>query len=141
LNGKIKRLPEELNKRLVFNDIKFKWNEDDNTFKSFGPMGLSNSGKFEINKYVNGGITITKKRSGDIVKMYLEVDSKTWYYFSYRRNLMKVISSNEEYNTQIKEMTRDDRKYDTKRGEQSFTFMFGVEKEVRDFKRDFDSDL
>jgi hypothetical protein len=141
LNGKIKRLPEELNKRLVFNDIKFKWNEDNNTFKSFGPMGLSNSGKFEINKYVNGGVTITKKRSGDIVKMYLEVDSNTWYYFSYRRNLMKVISSNEDYNTQIKEMKRDDRKYDTKRGEQSFTFMFGVEKEVKDFKRDFDSDL
>ncbi|MFB1022649.1 MAG: hypothetical protein QMC40_07815, partial [Vicingaceae bacterium] len=92
-------------------------------------------------KYVNGGLTITKKRSGDIVKMYLEVDSNTWYYFSYRRNLMKVISSNEDYNTQIIEMKRDDRKYDTKRGEQSFTFMFGVEKEVKDFKRDFDSDL
>jgi hypothetical protein len=73
--------------------------------------------------------------------MYLEVDSKTWYYFSYRRNLMKVISSNKDYNTQIKEMKRDDRKYDTKKGEQAFTFMFGVEKEVRDFKRDFDSDL
>ena len=110
-------------------------------FKSFGPMGLSNSGKFEINKYVNGGITITKKRRGDIVNMYLEVDANPWYYFSYRRNLMKVISSNQDFNTQIKEMKRDDRKYDAKKGEQAFTFMFGLEKEVRDFKRDFDSDL
>ena len=54
---------------------------------------------------------------------------------------MKVISSNAEYNTQIKEMKRDDRKYNAKKGEQAFTFMFGVEKEVRDFKRDFESDL
>jgi len=38
-------------------------------------------------------------------------------------------------------MKRDDRKYDTKRGEEPFTFMFGLEKDVRDFKRDFDSDL
>lgn len=141
LNGKIKKLPEELSKRIVFSDVKFKWNEDLNTFKSFGPLGLSNSGKFEINKYVNGGITITKKRSGDIINIYLEVDSKTWYFFSYRRNLMKVISSNQEFNTQIKEMKRDDRRYDNKKGEQAFTFMYGVEKEVRDFKRDFDSDL
>tara|TARA_B110000046_G_scaffold186024_1_gene231517 strand:+ start:14694 stop:19160 length:4467 start_codon:yes stop_codon:yes gene_type:complete len=141
LNGKIKRLPEELNKRLVFNELKFKWNEEENTFKSFGPLGLSNSGKFEINKYLNGGITITKKRSGDIINIYLEVDSKTWYFFSYRRNLMKVISSNEEFNAQIKEMKRDDRKYDAKKGEQAFTYMFGLEKEVRDFKRDFESDL
>ncbi len=141
LNGKIKKLPEELNKRLVFSELKFKWIEEENMFKSFGPMGLSNSGKFEINKYVNGGITITKKRSGDIVNMYLEVDANTWYYFSYRRNLMKVISSNQDFNTQIKEMKRDDRKYDAKKGEQAFTFMFGLEKEVRDFKRDFDSDL
>ena len=141
LNGKIRRLPEELNKRLVFNEVKFKWNEELNTFKSFGPLGLSNSGKFEINKYVNGGIMITKKRSGDIVNIYLEVDAKTWYFFSYRRNLMKVISSNEEFNTQIKEMKRDDRKYDAKKGEQAFTYMFGLEKDVRDFKRDFESDL
>jgi len=141
LNGKIKRLPDELNKRFVFNEVKLKWYEEENTFKSFGPLGLSNSGKFEINKYVNGGITITKKRSGDIVNIYLEVDAKTWYFFSYRRNLMKVISSNEDFNTQIKEMKRDDRKYDAKKGEQAFTFMFGLEKDVRDFKRDFDSDL
>jgi len=141
LNGKIKRLPDELNKRLVFSEVKFKWNEVENTFKSFGPLGLSNSGKYEINKYVNGGITITKKRSGDIVNIYLEVDANNWYYFSYRRNLMKVISSNQDFNTQIKEMKRDDRKYDAKRGEEAFTFMFGLEKDVRDFKRDFDSDL
>ena len=141
LNGKMKRLPDELNKRLVFNEVKFKWNEDENTFKSFGPLGLSNSGKYEINKYVNGGITITKKRSGDIVNIYLEIDANNWYYFYYRRNLMKVISSNQDFNTQIKEMKRDDRKYDTKRGEEPFTFMFGLEKDVRDFKRDFDSDL
>lgn len=141
LNGKIKKLPEELNKRLVFSEVKLKWVEEENTFKSFGPMGLSNSGKYEINKYVNGGMTITKKRSGDIINIYIEVDAKTWYFFSYRRNLMKVISSNQEFNAQIKEMKRDDRKYDAKRGEQAFTFMFGLEKDVRDFKRDFDSDL
>lgn len=141
LNGKIKRLPDELNKRLVFSDVKFKWNEDLNAFKSFGPLGITNANKQTINKYVNGGIMITKKRSGDIINIYLEMDAKNWYYFSYRRGLMKVISSNEDFNTQLREMKKDNRRYSNAKGEDPFTFMFGVEKEVRDFKRDFESDL
>lgn len=140
LNGKIKRLPDELNKRLVFSDVKFKWNEDLNAYKSFGKLGLTNINKEEVNKYLSGGIMITKKRSGDIIDIYLEVDAKNWYYFSYRRNLMKVISSNETFNTQIKELKRDKRRYDNAKGEEPFTFMFGTEREVRDFKRDFESE-
>ncbi|MEQ8623967.1 MAG: hypothetical protein RJQ00_03900 [Vicingaceae bacterium] len=141
LNGKIKRLPDELNKRFVFSDAKFKWNEDLNAYKSFGSLGLTNINKEEINKYVDGGIMITKKRSGDVVDIYIELDANNWYYFNYRRNLMKVISSNEDFNNQIKEMKRDDRRYDNKKGEEPFTYMFGTERDVRDFKRDFESDF
>lgn len=141
LNGKIKRMPDELNKRFVFSDLKFKWNERLNAYRSFGKLGLTNINKEEINKYVSGGIMITKKRSGDIVDIYIELDANNWYYFNYRRNLMKVISSNEEFNNQIKEMKRDDRRYDNKKGEAPFTYMFGTERDVRDFKRDFDGDL
>ena len=84
---------------------------------------------------------ITKKRSGDIIDILLEVDANTWYYFSYRRNLMKVISSNEDFNTQIKELKKDKRRYDNAKGEEPFTFMFGTEREKRDFERDFESDF
>ncbi len=141
LNGKIRRMPDELNKRMVFSDVKFKWNEANDTYKSFGKLGLANINKEEVNKYLKGGIMITKKRSGDIVSIYLEADATTWYYFTYRRNLMKVISSNEDFNTQIKELKRDKRRYDNAKGEDPFTYMFGTEKEVRDFKRDFESDF
>ncbi len=141
LNGKIKRMPDELNKRLVFSEVKFKWDEELNAFKSFGPLGLTNINKEEVNKYVNGAIMITKKRSGDIVDILLEVDANTWYYFNYRRNLMKVISSNEEFNTQIKELKRDKRRYNNAKGEAPFTFMFGSEREKRDFDRAFESEF
>jgi hypothetical protein len=141
LNGKIKRLPDELNKRIVFSDLKFKWNESLNAYKSFGKLGITNIGKEAVNKYVGGGVMITKKRSGDIIDIYLEVDANNWYYFSYRRNLMKVISSNEAFNTQIKELKKDKRKYQNSKGEEPFSFMFGTEREVRDFKRDFESEF
>lgn len=141
LNGKLKRVPETLNKRLFLNDVKFKWVEDLNSYKSFGKIGISNIGKEEVNKYVDGKIMITKKRSGDIIDIYIEIDPKNWYYFSYRRGLMKVISSNEEFNTQIKELKKDKRRYQNAKGEEPFTFMFGSEREKRDFERDFESEL
>ena len=141
LNGKIKRFPDELNRRLVFNEVKLKWNEELNAYKSFGKLGLTNINKEEVNKSLNGGIMITKSRGGDRVDIYLEMDAKNWYFFTYRRNLMKVISSNEDFNNQIKELKRDDRRYKNEKGEQPFTFMFGTEREVRDFKRSFESDF
>lgn len=139
LNGKIKRMPDEINKRFFFNDVKFKWNEDQNSYKSFGKIGVANINKEEVNKYLDGKIMITKKRSGDLIDILLEADANTWYYFSYRRGLMKVISSNEDFNNQIKELKKDKRKYQNARGEAAFSFMFGSEREKRDFDRDFDS--
>jgi len=141
LNGKIKRLPDELNTRLVFNDLKFKWNEETDSYKSFGKLGIANVNKEEVNKYVDGGIMIEKKRSGDIVDIYIEIDKRNWYYFNYRRGLMKVVSSNEDFNKQIKELKRDDRRYDNKKGEDPFTFMFGSDRERKSFIRKFESDF
>jgi hypothetical protein len=141
LNGKIKRLPEELNKRLVFSDVKFKWNQESNSYKSFGQLGVGNINKEEVNKYVDGGIMIEKRRSGDIVDIYLEIDPQNWYYFNYRRGLMKAVSSNEEFNKQIQELKRDDRRYDNKKGEEPFTFMLGTDRERKSFMRSFESDF
>ena len=141
LNGKIKRLPDELNKRLVFSDVKFKWNEESNTYKSFGKLGITNINKEEVNKYVNGGIMITKKRSGYIVDIYLEIDNNNWYYFTYRRGLMKAVSSNAEFNATLQELKKDKRKYNHQKGEEPFTFMYGSENERRSFKRDFESEF
>lgn len=141
LNGKLKRVPAVLNKRLVLSSVKMKWHEDINSYKSFGSIGISNINKEEINKYVDGKIMITKKRGGDLIDVLFEVGNDTWYYFSYRRGLMKVISSNADFNTQIKELKKDKRRYNHQKGETPFTFMFGSEREKKDFDRDFDSEF
>lgn len=141
LNGKIKRLPEVLDKKMVLSDVKMKWNSELNAFKSFGKIGITNFNKEQVNKYVEGGIMLSKRRSGDILEILLKMDANNWYYFNYRRGLMKVISSNEEFNTKLKEMKRSDRKYQNAKGEEPFTYMFGVEKEKRDFDREMQSDL
>jgi hypothetical protein len=140
LNGKFKRIPNELNQRIVFNDIKFKWNEEQNTFTSFGQLGISNINKEEVNKYIDGVVMLTKKRSGDILDIYLEIDGNNWYYFNYRRGMMQVVSSNESFNEQIKSLKDDKRKADVARKEQPFTFMYGNQKKKEIFLRQFEEE-
>ena len=68
-------------------------------------------------------------------ELYLEIDPQNWYFFTYRRGLMKVVSSDKSFNTQVQELKKDKRRYNNVKGEEPFTFMYGSEKERRDFKR------
>ncbi len=140
LNGRIRRMPPELQKNFVFNDLKMQWDQELRAYKSFGNIGISNINRKEVHKYVKGSMMITKSRGGDIIDFYIEASPHKWYYFKYRRNLLKVISSNEDFNQRVKDMKRGDRKYKNERGEAPFTYMFGVEREKEKFLEDFDRD-
>lgn len=137
LNNSMKKIPAKLDKRFVFTDLKMKWNEQADAYESFGKIGIGNINNIQINKYVDGMVRIEKKRSGDIVDIYLEMDENNWYYFNYRRGVMKAVSSNEEFNTRIMEMELKDRKYDNKKGEENFLFMFTSDRMKRSFVEDY----
>lgn len=117
-NGEFKRFPDELEKTFFFNDVNFVY---DGKLKSFvstgGVIGLGNILKTEINRYVPGIIKIDKLKSGgDRITIYVELDGGTWYYFEYFKSVMKVVSSNNEFNTIIKEIKSKNRKQDVKDG-------------------------
>jgi|5_EtaG_2_1085323.scaffolds.fasta_scaffold00025_23 hypothetical protein len=138
LYGAYKKVPETMRKTLVFNEVKFKWNQQEKAYRSFGKIGISNLDKDQINKYVDGHIEIVKKRSGDIVTIYLEVDKNNWFFFNYTRGILQVISSDNDFNNIIKETKPDKRKAKAEKGEQSYQFMYSSEKKKRDFLRSFE---
>jgi hypothetical protein len=137
LNGEFKKVPNELDKALVFNDLKMRWDDESKSFKSFGKMGLSNIQNKQINKYVNGKVELVKKRSGDILTIYIEVDKNNWYFFTYTRGIMQAISSNADFNSAITETKPDKRKSKAK-GRESYQYMYSTERKKRDFLRKFD---
>ncbi|MBL4592756.1 MAG: hypothetical protein JKX68_02950, partial [Flavobacteriales bacterium] len=140
LNGEFKKVPKSLDKTLVFNDIKMRWDDDSKSFKSFGKLGLSNIKNKQINKYVTGKVELVKKRSGDILTIYIEVDRNNWYFFTYTRGIMQAISSNQDFNTAITETKPDKRKSKVKgKGNQSYQYMYSTERKKRDFLRKFDN--
>ncbi|MBN2173535.1 MAG: hypothetical protein JW731_05355 [Bacteroidales bacterium] len=110
LFGKFRRYPDELHHTILFSDVKFKWNYATRSYISEGPIGIGSIGKNQVNKYVEGYIEIERKRTGDVLSIYLEFEnSRNWYFFNYRNNLMQTISSNTEYNNVVRELKDDKR--------------------------------
>ena len=139
LYGSYRKFPSELIHTIMFTDVKFLWDTESNSYQSKGKIGIGNIYKNQVNKMVNGNIQIIKKRSGDILNIYLELDGGIWYYFNYQRNIMQAISSNEEFNTILKELKSDKRKYDHQKGEAAYQFMISTVKKKNDFLKKIDS--
>ncbi len=135
--GYIKRFPEELRHTFFFSDIKFIWNQKTRSYTSSGLLGLGGIYKNQFNKYVNGYIEIEKQRSGDAISIYLEVSSSEWYFFNYKRGIMQVISSNEEFNKIIKETKSKDKSIEVKKGETPYSYTISTVKKKESFVNKF----
>jgi hypothetical protein len=107
--GSYKKFPDELKYTLFFTDVKMNWNQKTKSYISDGKLGLGSVGKEQINKYITGTIMLERKRSGDVLTIYFELDNSKWYTFSYSNGVMLCYSSNEKYVTIIKETKDEDK--------------------------------
>jgi len=126
LYGSFKKFPDELKKTLVITDVKMKWNKDTRSYTSNGKIGIGNIYKTQVNKFVDGRIEIIKKRGGDILNIYLELDANNWYYFNYTRGTMLAVSSNEAFNTILKELKPDKRQKDGDKDKKEGNYNFNI---------------
>lgn len=130
LSGQLKRLPEELQATFCFADLKWVWNPVEETFHTTGPLGLASMDKRQLFRYVNGKIEIEKRRSADVLRVYIELDPGNWYFFEYRLGIMSVISSDKDFTTIITELKDDKRKFEEKGTK--YTYQLVASKKKRD---------
>jgi hypothetical protein len=116
LYGNIKKFPVEFDKTLMITNVEMKYDKTSRSFVSVGKIGLGSINGNEIYRQLAGNIQIKKQKTGDLLNIYIELDPQTWYYFSYFKGVMKVVSSNAEFNNDIKNMKPKDRKQDVKDG-------------------------
>ena len=134
--GRFRKYPSELQHTIVLSDVKFKWNYATRSYISQGPIGIGSIGKQQINKYVDGYIEIAKKRTGDVLNIYLEFEKgRYWYYFNYRNNLMQTISSNTEYNNIVRELKDDKRSEKKSKEGDEYSFIISNLRKKTDFLR------
>lgn len=116
-------LPDELNHTLFFTDIKFVWNQDTRSWQSAGKISLGSINGRQVNKVMDGIMEFSKRRSGDLLDIQLELDSRTWYYFGYTRGVMHVLSSNRDFNNTINDLKTNQRRMKTARNEIPYVFI------------------
>ena len=131
--GTIKKFPDELNHSIVFTNVEMKWNTETRSYISEGWLSVSNIGKTPVNKIIKGKIELVKKRGGDILNFYIELESQKWYFFNYTRNIMSVIAGEETFNKAVRELDAKKRSVDGENGKPPYQFMIGIEKRKRDF--------
>jgi len=99
-------------------------------FQSVGPIGIASIDKNQLFKYVKGKIEIDKKRSADVIRVYLELDPGTWYYFEYKLGIMNILSSDKDFATILNEVKEDKRRFEE--GRSKYSYMFVNNKKKRD---------
>ena len=138
LFGMVRRLPEELVHTFFFADLDMYWNSETHSFISKGPIGINNIGTHQVNRYVNGNIELIKKRSGDELNIYLELNERTWYFFNYRTFIMQSISSNMDFNNLITEIKPEKRILRDNDFEESYEYVIATRRKRIDFLRRMD---
>jgi len=132
--GNYKKFPDELEKNLVLNDVKLSYNKQLKAYLSEGMIGIGNIQRTEIFRYMNGKVQVTKKRGKDVLDIYLEADPTTWYYFTYFNGTMLAVSSNDQFNKDIKDLKSKNKKMDVEKGP-SYRFDLASVKKKDDFLR------
>lgn len=109
LTGQVRKMPASLNKPLVFNNISMIWDSKLKSYVSEGKLGIAAIQRDLVNRVIDGYIEVGKRRTGDIINIYLELNPLVWYYFSYSNGIMQAISSNNEFNSIISNMKENKR--------------------------------
>jgi hypothetical protein len=135
LFGVSRNLPKEFNFELLLNEVNLRWNESTSSFRSSGKIGLGFILNQPINVYLDGYIEIQRRRSGDMIDIYLKANESTWYYFSYFRGVMMAQSSNSNFNTLISSLKLKERRHPDSSVRVPYTYMIAVEDRLSRFLR------
>ncbi len=132
--GNFNKFPKELENKLIFTDLQFIWHKNLTSFVHYGPIGIANLAKEQVNKYVFGFIKIEKSRRGDIFEMLLEPDANSWYYLKYSAGTFSIISSDENFNN-IVYNTKPAQREKTENGV-FYQYGLGASTNMKRFKKD-----
>ncbi len=140
IGGASRNLPKEFSYELLLNDVKLYWNEPTSSFRGKGKIGIGFIGQQPINVYVDGLIEIQRRRTGDMLDIYLKADESTWYYFSYIRGVLFTFSSNTNYNNIINTTKAGDRKHPESTVRIPYSYMISLQNRVERFIQRMSSD-
>jgi hypothetical protein len=137
LYGEYQNIPQELIHTLFFTKVDLIWNQDTRSYRSTGKIGIGSINGQQIHKMVDGYMELSKRRSGDLFDVYLQLDRDIWYYFGYTRGVLHVLSSNRNFNLTVGNLKTKQRQLKTKRDEEPYIFIVTTGRKKDMFLRGF----
>jgi hypothetical protein len=135
-SGDVKRIPDELEQSFVFTGVNLIWNKKKKSLTHEGRVGLFVMNGKVVNRMVNAKIEIDRRRGGDAVHIYLDINDN-YFYFYYKNNMMSIVSSYDEYNKKIMEMDPKKRTVEGKDGKPNYSFVLGTQRKAVQFSESF----
>jgi hypothetical protein len=126
-------LPEELDKTIVLSEIMLNWNKLSRSYQSAGEIGIAYIDGKPVNKKYTGYLEITKRRSGDYLDLYIELEKDNWYYFGYTRGVMQAYSSNPEFINIIDNLALRHRRSGEGGNENRYVYMIASDSKLEEF--------
>ena len=141
LFGASRNPPKEFAYDILLNDVTLVWNEATSSFRSKGKIGLGFIAQQPINVYVDGYIEIQRRRSGDMIDIYLKANESSWYYFSYVSGVLMAQAANNTFNATLADTKVKDRKDPNSTVRMPYSYMIAVEDRLKKFLRRITSDV
>ena len=130
LFGAFSQIPKGYEATMILNEVKMRWDPVRKSFYSKGKLGIGSIGNIQVNKFVNGYIEIFKKRSGDLMTLYIHLGDDKYYVFTYTKSVMQVSSDNQEFILPIKQQKSSEQRLKVKPGEPGYRFLIGTKKDL-----------
>jgi hypothetical protein len=138
LTGAIRKLPDELKKTFYFAGIDMYWDPGAEAYKSKGLISIANIGDKQVFKAVKGNVMITRRRSGDRIEFYLELDERNWFFFSYSRGVMQAYAFNKDFNNILMEVKDDKRVIKPTKDQGPYEYILASKRKKDEFLERFD---
>ena len=101
--------------KLFLTDLNMVFDTLNRTMISTKPFGIAYVGDKYINRMVNGFTEFGTRKNSDFFNIYFETEMETWYYLSYKKGILTVLSSDPDFNNAMAKVSpKKRRKQDTK---------------------------
>jgi hypothetical protein len=94
-------MEDEFEKMFNFSNLELEWHTKNKMYIANGEASLQNIGKKIIGKKIQVKIAIERKKSSDVVYLYVMNQKGGWYYFNFAKGVLGTISSDKNYNDAI----------------------------------------
>jgi hypothetical protein len=131
LMGAPERVPRQLRQTINFSELVLEFNPETNSFVSSGEIGIGNIYAEQINKRAKGIVEVARKRRGDEITIYIEIEGSSDYvFFQYKRNIMTFYTTDKALMEKLQAIDPKKRGLEAKDGKPPYTFMAGTRGKV-----------